>query len=50
MLTANHSAIGLRSKRLSAFSRKSRIHSGSFFMADISRTISSFRPFLGLKT
>ena len=50
MFTANQSAMGLRSKRASAFRRKSSIHSGSFFMADISRTISSFRPFLGLKT
>jgi hypothetical protein len=38
------------SKCWRARSRKSRIHSGSFFIADISRTIDSFRPFLGLKT
>ena len=50
MLTANHSAMGRRSNRCSARSRKSRIQSGSFFIADISRTIASFRPFLGLKT
>ena len=50
MLTANHSAIGRFSKRCSARRRKSRIHSGSFFIADISRTMDSFRPFLGLKT
>ena len=50
MLTANHSAIGRRSKRWRARRRKSRIHSGSFFMADISRTIDSDSPFLGLKT
>ena len=47
---ANHGAIGLRSKCLRARSRKSRIHCGSFFISDISRTIDSFRPFLGLKT
>ena len=50
MLTANHAAIGRRSNRWRARSRKSRIQSGSFFIADISRTIASFRPFLGLKT
>ncbi len=50
MFTANHAAMGLRSNRVRAFSRNSRIQSGSFFMADISRTISSFSPFLGLKT
>ncbi len=50
MLTANQAAIGRRSKRLRAARRKSRIHSGSFFIADISRTMFSFRPFLGLKT
>ena len=49
-MSANHSAIGLRSKCLSARRRKSRIQSGSFFISDISRTIDSFRPFLGLKT
>ena len=50
MLTANHSAMGLRSKRVRARRRKSRIQSGSFFMADISRTMDSLSPFLGLKT
>ncbi len=50
MLTANHSAIGRFSKRCRARRRKSRIHSGSFFMADISRTMDSLSPFLGLKT
>ena len=49
MCAANHGAIGLRSKCFSAFRRKSRIHSGSFFISDISRTMDSFRPFLGLK-
>ena len=50
MLTANHAAMGLRSKRRRAESRKLRIHSGSPFISDISRTMSSLRPFLGLKT
>ena len=50
MWAANHEAIGLRSKCLRAFRRKSRIHVGSFFISDISRTIDSFKPFLGLKT
>ncbi len=50
MLTANHSAISRFSNLWSARSRKSRIHSGSFFIADISRTMDSFRPFLGLNT
>ena len=49
MWAANHGAIGLRSKCFNALSRKSRIHCGSFFISDISRTIDSFRPFLGLK-
>ena len=50
MRSANHGGHGFFSKRLRAFRRKSRIHSGSPFMADISRTISSLRPFFGLKT
>ena len=50
MFTANQSAIGLRSNRCSDRSRNARIQSGSFFMADISRTIASFKPFFGLKT
>ena len=50
MCSANHGAIGLRSKCLRARRRNARIHSGSFFISDISRTIDSFRPFLGLKT
>ena len=48
--SANHGAIGLRSKCLRERSRKSRIQSGSPFISDISRTMDSFRPFLGLKT
>ncbi len=47
---ANHAAMGLRSNRLRAFSRKVRIHSGSPFISDISLTMSSLRPFFGLKT
>ncbi len=50
MFTANHSAIGLRSNRCNDRSRNARIQSGSFFIADISRTIASFKPFFGLKT
>ena len=47
---ANHGAIGLRSKFLRARRRNLRIHSGSPFISDISRTMASFKPFLGLKT
>ena len=50
MFFANHSSIGLRSKRFSALSRNFVIHSGSDLRYEISRTTSSFRPFLGLKT
>ena len=50
MLTANQGAIGLRSKSFRARSRNCRIQSGSPFIHDISLTMSSFRPFLGLKT
>ncbi len=49
MCAANQEAMGLRSKCFKDFRRKSRIHWGSFFISDISRTIASFRPFLGLK-
>ena len=49
MWAANHEAMGLRSKCLRALRRKSLIHVGSFFISDISRTMDSFRPFLGLK-
>ena len=47
---ANQGAIGLRSKCFRARRRKSRIHCGSDFISDISRTMDSFKPFLGLKT
>ncbi len=50
MLTANQGAMGLRSKVRRARRRNWRIHSGSPFIHDISLTMSSFRPFLGLKT
>ncbi len=50
MLTANHATIGLASNRLKARRRNSSIHSGSFFISDISRTTVSERPFFGLKT
>ena len=48
MFLANHSTIGLRSNRFSALSRNFVIHSGSLFWCEMSRTTSSFRPFLGL--
>ena len=41
---------GRRSKRFRDFILKSSIHSGSFFMKDISRTMSLSRPRRGLKT
>ena len=50
MFTANHGAIGLRSKFFRARSRNWRIQSGSPFISDISLTISTLMPFLGLKT
>ena len=50
MLTANHAAMGRRSNRWRARSRNWSIQSGSFFIADISRTMDSLRPFFGLKT
>ncbi len=50
MRVANQGAIGLRSKCLRERSRNSRIQSGSPFISDISRTMDSFSPFLGLKT
>ncbi len=50
MLTANHGAMGLRSKIWRARSRNLRIQSGSPFIHDISSTMSELRPFLGLKT
>ena len=42
--------MGRFSKCLSDLSRYSRIQSGSPFIQDISLTMSSERPFLGLKT
>ena len=48
MFLANHSSIGLRSKRFSALSRNFVIHSGSFLWLRDVRTTSSFRPFLGV--
>ena len=42
--------MGRRSKWRSAFSRRWVIQSGSPFIQDISRTMSSVRPFFGLKT
>ena len=50
MFTANHGAIGLRSKVRSDFRRIFAIQSGSPFHHDMSLTTSSFRPFSGLKT
>ena len=48
MFFANQSSIGLRSNRFSALSRNFVIHSGSPLRSEISRTISSFRPFWGV--
>ena len=42
--------IGFLKKMSSALRRNSRIQSGSPFIQDISRTIASSRPRLGLKT
>src|SRR5262244_2259478 len=39
-----HVGIGLRLNRDRPFSRRSSIHSGSFFFAEMSRTTSSDRP------
>ena len=50
MFTANHGAIGLRSKVRRDFCRSLRIHSGSPFHHDIWSTTSASRPFSGLKT
>src|SRR3982074_1236294 len=41
---ATQLGIGLRSKSFSAFRRVSRIHSGSDFLAEMSRTTSSLSP------
>ncbi len=48
MFVANHSSIGLRSKRFSALSRNFVIQSGSSFCPEMSRTTASLRPFLGV--
>ena len=48
MFLANHSSIGLRSKRFSALSRNFVIHSGSDLCPEMSWTTSSFTPFLGV--
>ena len=45
-----HWGIGRRSKARYDLRRKSSIQSGSPFIHDISRMMSSFRPFFGLKT
>jgi hypothetical protein len=42
--------MGRRSKCLSDFNRRSSIHFGSLFSAEISRTTSSLKPFLGSNT
>ena len=48
MFLANHSSIGLRSKRFSALRRNFVIHSGSLLRCEISLTMSSLMPFLGV--
>ena len=48
MFRANHSSMGLRSKRVSALRRNFVIQSGSLLRCEISLTISSFRPFVGV--
>ena len=50
MLTANHGAIGLRSKVRRLAGGTSRIHSGSPFHHEIWSTTSVLRPFSGLNT
>ena len=49
MLTANHGAIGLRSKVRSARRRICVIHSGSPFHHEIWSTTPALRPFSGVK-
>ena len=49
MFTANHGAIGLRSKVRRDFWRSWRIHSGSPFHHDIWSTISAVEALLGLE-
>ena len=50
MRVANHSSMGFFSNLLRAFKRKSSIQDSSFLIPDISRTMASLMPFLGLKT
>ena len=50
MRVANQGSMGFFSKRFRASRRNLSIQGSSLFMADISRTISSFKPFFGLKT
>ncbi len=48
MFLANHSSIGLRSNRFSALSRNFVIHSGSLLRCEISLTMSSLMPLVGV--
>jgi len=50
MRSANQGSIGFCSKRFRAPKRNLSIQGSSPFMADISRTIASLSPFLGLNT
>src|ERR1700684_1121851 len=50
MRSANHGTMGLRSNFFSASRRNFSIQGSSPFMADISRTMASLRPFFGLNT
>src|SRR5487761_2134588 len=50
MRLANQGSIGFFSNRLRALRRNSRIQGASLLMSDISRTMASLMPFLGLKT
>ena len=50
MRVANQSSMGFFSKRFNAFRRNSSIQGASFLMPDISRTMASLIPFLGLNT
>src|SRR5665213_732283 len=50
MRSANHGTMGLRSNFFNASRRNFNIQGSSPFMADISRTMASLRPFFGLKT
>src|SRR5487761_2403321 len=50
MRLANQGSIGFFSNRVRALRRNSRIQGASLLMSDISRTMASLMPFLGLKT